>query len=319
MSHSKSNKIAPRLTGSFEEGPQFDTLISVIRTWGGTVVRELGSDYREARRSVAGWMLFQTKWTECLHGAGALREALSDLLDLTGGRVAHLTRSCGMTGRHRTIASLDRGSREGERPMTAPLGPALLTLSSAAARAGTLWTLGELDRAERDTLDDRALRWMADRRLRDAAVVPLDRAGSDLDILEIHLPAALSPTLRAELEVAATAMSAAWRRRQKGRIARLLSATPAIAERLAQEAPAARPSPLSPVNPLGLTAAELRICVLFRDGHPPHQMAQHLKLSESTLRTHLRSIYAKAGVAGQLDLVRLLLAAEPDKPPRMAG
>ncbi len=48
-------------------------------------------------------------------------------------------------------------------------------------------------------------------------------------------------------------------------------------------------------------------------------MAQHLKVSESTLRTHLRSIYAKAGVAGQLDLVRLLLSADPDKPPRMAG
>jgi DNA-binding CsgD family transcriptional regulator len=264
-------------------------------------------------------MLFQTKWTECLHGAGGLREALSELLDLTGGRVAHLTRHCALTGRHRTIASLDRGAREGERPMTAPLGPALLTLSGAAARAGTLWTLGDLDRPERDTLDDRALRWMADRRLRDSAVIPLDRGGSDLDILEIHFPAALSPAFRAELEVAATAMSAAWRRRQKGRIARLLSATPAIAERLAQEAPAARPSPLSPVNPLGLTAAELRICVLFRNGHPPHQMAQHLKVSESTLRTHLRSIYAKAGVGGQLDLVRLLLAAEPDKPPRMAG
>ena len=292
----------------------------MIRTWGGTVVRELGSDYREARRSVAGWMLFQTKWTECLHGAGALRETLSDLLDLTGGRVAHLTRHCGLTGRHRTIASLDRGAREGERPMTTPLGPSLLTLSGAAARAGTLWTLADLDRAERDTLDDRALRWMADRRLRDTAVIPLDRAG-----LRPRHPRTPSPrgpvsaTLRAELDVAATAMSAAWQRRQKGRIARLLSATPAIAERLAQEASTARPSPLSPANPLGLTAAELRICVLFRNGHPAHEMAQHLKVSESTLRTHLRSIYAKAGVGGQLDLVRLLLAADPDKPPRMAG
>ncbi len=282
-------------------------------------MRELGSDYREARRSVAGWMLFQTKWTECLHGAGALRETLSDLLDLTGGRVAHLTRHCGLTGRDRTIASLDRGAREGERPMTTPLGPSLLRLSGAAARAGTLWTRADLDRPEHERLDDRALRWTADRRLRDTAVIPLDRSGSDLDLLEIHFPAVLSSTLRAELAVAATAMSVAWQRRQKGRIARILSATPALAERLAQDTLVARPSPLSPANPLGLTAAELRICVLFRNGHPPQQMAQHLKVSESTLRTHLRSIYAKAGVAGQLDLVRLLLSADPDKPPRMAG
>jgi DNA-binding CsgD family transcriptional regulator len=264
-------------------------------------------------------MIFQTKWTECLHGAGALRETLSDLLDLTGGRVAHLARTCSLTGRQRTIASLDRGARDGERPMTVPLGPSLLALSEVVARAGTLWTLAELDRAERDALDDRALRWMADRRLRDAAVIPLDRAGADLDLVEIHVPAPLSPALHAELEVAATAMSVAWRRRQRGRIARLLSASPAIAERLAQDAPAARLSPLSPANPLGLTAAELRICVLFRNGHPAHQMAQHLKVSDSTLRTHLRSIYAKAGVGGQVDLVRLLLAAEPDGPSRMAG
>jgi DNA-binding CsgD family transcriptional regulator len=307
------------LTASIEESLDFDTLNTVICAWGGTVVRELGSDYREARRSVAGWMLFQTKWTECLHGAGALRETLSDLLDLTGGRVAHLTRSCGLTGRHRTIASLDRGAREGERPMTTPLGPSLLNLSGAAARAGTLWTRSDLDRPEHETLDDRALRWMADRRLRDTVVIPLDRAGTDLDLIEIHFPAVLPSPLRGELDVAAMAMAAAWQRRQKGRIARLLSATPAIAERLAQDAPAARPSPLSPANPLGLTAAELRICVLFRNGHPPQQMAQHLRVSESTLRTHLRSIYAKAGVAGQLDLVRLLLSAEPDKPPRLAG
>jgi hypothetical protein len=43
------------------------------------------------------------------------------------------------------------------------------------------------------------------------------------------------------------------------------------------------------------------------------------KIWDSTLRTHLRSIYAKAGVAGQLDVVRLLFAPEPDKPPRLEG
>jgi DNA-binding CsgD family transcriptional regulator len=163
------------------------------------------------------------------------------------------------------------------------------------------------------------MRWMTDRRIRDVAVMPLDRSGSDLDMMEIHFPAGIPASLRATLEVAATSASAAWRRRQRGRIARILSASPAIAERLSAEEPALRPSPLSPVNPLGLTAAELRICVLFRDGHPVNDLARHLRISDSTLRTHLRSIYAKAGVGGQVDLVRLLLAAGSESPARLAG
>ena len=264
-------------------------------------------------------MLFQTKWTECLHGAGSLRETMSDLVDLTGARVALLYRSCEMTGRARMISALDRGARAGERPVTVPLGPSLLAGSARAARSGTLWTLSDLDRAEREALDRQALRWSADRRLKDAAVMPLDRSGTSLDLLELHFPATLPASLLAELEIAAVVASAAWRRREKGRIARLLSATPAIAERLAQEVPAARPSPLSPANPLGLTAAETRICALFRDGHPAHGMADHLKISESTLRTHLRSIYAKAGVAGQVDLVRLLLSPDPGLWSRATG
>jgi DNA-binding CsgD family transcriptional regulator len=168
--------------------------------------------------------------------------------------------------------------------------------------------MSDLDPAERDSLDERALRWMADRRFRDVAVMPLDRTGSDFDLIEIHFHAAIPASSRATLEVAAASASAAWRRRQKGRIARLLSATLALTERLSAAEPSTMLSPLSSANPLGLTAAELRICVLFRDGHPTHDLARHLGVSESTLRTHLRNIYAKAAVGGQVDLVRLLLS-----------
>jgi DNA-binding CsgD family transcriptional regulator len=277
------------------------------------------SEFSHFRRSAAGWMLFQTKWTECLHGVGSLREALSDLLELSGGRLALICRSSESAGRHRIISTLDRGARAGERPITVPFGPSILKASARGARPGTLWTMGDLDPVDRDSLDDRALRWMADRSFRDVAVMPLDRTGADLDLMEIHFPAAVPPSLRATLEVAAASASAAWRRREKGRIARLLSATPALAERLSGAEPPTMLSPLSPANPLGLTAAELRICVLFRDGHPTHDLASYLRISESTLRTHLRSIYAKAGVGGQVDLVRLLLSAGTEQKTWQAG
>jgi DNA-binding CsgD family transcriptional regulator len=282
-------------------------------------MRDMVSEFSHFGRSAAEWMLFQTKWTECLHGAGSLREALSDLLELSGGRVILICRSSETAGRHRVVSSLDRGARAGERPITMPLGPSILRASARGARPGTLWTLGDLDPVERDRLDERAVRWMADRRFRDVAVLPLDRSGSDLDLMEIHFPTVIPASLRGTLEVAAAAASAAWRRRQKGRIARLLSVAPALAERLSAAEPALAPTPLSPANPLGLTAAETRICVLFRDGHPMHDLARQLRISESTLRTHLRSIYAKAGVGGQVDLVRLLLATGSEPQARLVS
>lgn len=271
------------------------------------------------RQSMMKWMLFQMKWTECLQGAGSLRETMSDLADLTGARVALLYRCCEMTGRSRMISALDRGARAGERPVTIPIGPSLLSASARGAKAGTLWTLADLDRSEREGLDQRSLLWSADRRLKDAAVVPLDRSSNSLDLLELHFPSVLDAPLRAELEIAAVAASAAWRRRAKGRIARLLSATPGITERLAREVQSDRVSPLSPANPLGLTAAEMRICALLSSGYPAHAMTSHLKISESTLRTHLRSIYAKAGVGGQVDLVHLLLSSGTGQPAWQAG
>jgi DNA-binding CsgD family transcriptional regulator len=264
-------------------------------------------------------MLFQTRWTECLHGAGAFGDSLSDLLDLCGGRAVVLHRTCEITRRTRTVAMLDRGARVGDRPLAAPLGVSLLRLSVPAARPGTLWVLSDFDRSERDGLDERTLAWMADRRLRDTVVVPLDRSGTDLDILEIHFQAPVSQSLRASLEVAAIAASTAWRRRQKGRISRLLSAAPSIAGRVERQGEADRTSPLAPGNPLDLTGAEMRVCVLLRNGHSSREMTDILRISDSTLRTHLRSVYAKVGVSGQMELVRLLLSTGPDIPSRLAS
>ena len=282
-------------------------------------MRDVSGDFCELRGSAAGWLLFQTRWTECLHGAGCLRDALSDLSDLTGGRAIVIHRTCELTGRTRTVAMLDRGARAGDRPLALPLGVSLLRLSVPAARPGTLWVLSDFDRAEREGLDPRALDWMADRRLRDAVVVPLDRSGTDLDVLEIHFQAPVSQRLRESLEVAASAASTAWRRRQEGRISRLLSATPAIAGSFERQDGAGRASPLAPGNPLDLTGAEMRVCVLLRNGHSSREMTEILRISDSTLRTHLRSVYSKVGASGQIELVRLLLSTGPDVPSRLAS
>jgi DNA-binding CsgD family transcriptional regulator len=251
-------------------------------------------------------MLFQMKWTESLHGSGSLRDALTELSEIFGAPVVHLHRTCTRSGRQRTIASVDRDAREGARPLTRGVGPALLASVGTRARHGTLWTRGEVEDTPGSVIDERTTRWMSDRRFREVAIIPLSWSETEIDILELYLPARLSAHVRAHLECVAAAVAAAWARREKGMITRRLSAAPAISGTAARTNHDAV-SLLSPSNPSRLTAAEMRICGMVESGATTSDISRTLRISESTLRTHLRSIYAKTGVGGQVELVHALL------------
>lgn len=255
-------------------------------------------------------MLFQMKWTECLQGTGSLRECLGDLSDIFGAEVVHLHRACEETGRQRTIASVDRDARRGARPLTRAIGPAILASARSRARPGTVWLLEDDEKLTASHREERAFRWLSDRGIREVAAIPLDRDGMETDILELYMPVPLRAQSRTHLECLASAAATAWSRRQKGRISRVLSAMPAVTERLAQELTPRGATLLSPSNPANLTAAEMRICAMFSAGHSTTDLTRALQISDSTLRTHLRNIYAKTGVSGQVELVRVLLSAQ---------
>lgn len=266
--------------------------------------------------SLSGFMYaaslsFMTRWAECLHGGGSLRETLSEFSDLSQATVVHLYRVNAGTGAQRAIATLDRQAAGGARPFVRAHGPALAGQTLSRAKPGTLWTMQELDRNAASRLDTRVLGWMDARGFRDAALIPLSPADDETDMLEFHMTAQLDPVRRRSIETLAVAMADAWGRRPKGRIARILRAAPAIQDRLSQLSQSV--DPLSDSNPFGLTAAELRICGMVRQGMPVSEANRSLGIAESTLRTHLRSIFAKTGVAGQVGLVRMLLQPDPTR------
>ena len=173
------------------------------------------------------------------------------------------------------------------------------------AKPGTLWAMQDLDRDAASHLDARVLGWMEDRSLREAMLIPLSHSGDQVDVLEFYLSAPLDRSRRLGMETLAAAAAEAWGRRPEGRIARILRAAPAIDAHLGSTRAGAHP--LSESNPLGLTAAEFRICGMIQRGAGLDEASKSLGIADSTLRTHLRSIFAKAGVAGQVGLVRLLL------------
>jgi DNA-binding CsgD family transcriptional regulator len=53
----------------------------------------------------------------------------------------------------------------------------------------------------------------------------------------------------------------------------------------------------------GVTLAEARVAVCLADDRTPAEVAAHLDIALSTVRTHLKRLYDKTGAAGQRDLV----------------
>ena len=58
----------------------------------------------------------------------------------------------------------------------------------------------------------------------------------------------------------------------------------------------------------GLTPTEVKVACEFARGHSYKQVAQRLKISEDTVRAHIKQIYPKTRVNRQSDLVRLVLS-----------
>jgi DNA-binding CsgD family transcriptional regulator len=58
----------------------------------------------------------------------------------------------------------------------------------------------------------------------------------------------------------------------------------------------------------GLTPTQARIALEFARGHSYKQVARRLRISEETVRSHVKVIYPRTGVNRQADLVRLVLS-----------
>ncbi|MDN3575000.1 helix-turn-helix transcriptional regulator [Methylobacterium longum] len=129
------------------------------------------------------------------------------------------------------------------------------------------------------------------------------------------------PVFRAMIAVAAGGTVTLARR---GGGNAVVSALPLCGERRRSTAPrAARVALFVQDNPCGphaiellgraysLTGAELRVLLGLADDATPADIAKRYGIAPSTVRTHLKSLFAKTGAKRQKDLVKLLLAIPP--------
>jgi len=67
------------------------------------------------------------------------------------------------------------------------------------------------------------------------------------------------------------------------------------------------PDPSTLVELFNLTFAEARLAVALSKGETVHDVAEQFKIKVSTVRSHLRTVFAKTGASRQSDLVRMVL------------
>ncbi len=246
-------------------------------------------------------------WCEALYGDMSLQDAFACLVRGLGAEAGMLVRTYLNEFRPIRVAIHDcKPDCDGHSLKTTYadgyFGPHL-----AKPRAASVW-LGSAHADEQGADPAPALgEWQAARRMREFAVLVLSGGPVTRDHIELHFRNPISLDVQASLGAVLPTMARTWATRQLGLITRTV-----IRERLAtgvESAKVARMPLLSLSNPAHLSRAEFRVCLLLSRGLSVLGVSAELSLSEATVRSHLRNIYAKTETTGLAELVFLLLGS----------
>ena len=234
-------------------------------------------------------------WCDGLQEGGRIVEGLEALSRAFGARRASLTRISRDTKKSRSVTwDPDTGDLPGRSFADAVLG-----IYTFSAMAGSVWPGAMVSSgAEGEGLR----RFQSSRGLHEVIVMPIAVGPRAVDCLEFHFPEP-ADTRYGLFNMLADSLVRSWARRSPGR----------FLEELLRTGRSERPwhgedDLLGAANPARLSRSEYRICMMLTRGLSGSALARELDIRPTTLRTHLRNIYAKTGAGGQAELVVLLLS-----------
>lgn len=247
-------------------------------------------------------------WCDALGGAAALTDALQDLVLGLGADAGMIVRTNLQDGRPVRLATCDLAAdRPGRRPLARSYADSYFGAPMLAALAATVW-VGSAH-AEDQTGDPALADWQEARGMHEFVVMVLSSAGATRDHLELHFRDRLTPAQDRALGAILPEMARVWSLRRVGMVTRSI---------VNHRSPAMRPQRsvlrqpiLSMDNPAQLSRAEFRVCLLLSRGLLVQAVAEELSLSEATIRTHLRNIYAKTDCSCLAELVFRLMDTRP--------
>lgn len=188
------------------------------------------------------------------------------------------------------------------RSIDVSFAPAICKSDLLRAKTGSIWFGTRADLDDHETLSE----IYAGAQLTESVYLLLDRSTSNADFLEIHFGHPIREGFAQYMSLVGPVLSDCWKKRALGRFAEAKLAKAPVKP----ETPASK-NILSLDNPCRLSRAEYRVCSLLARGLNNNALVSELSVTMSTLRTHLRNIYAKTETCSQSELVHALLA-----PPR---
>ncbi|MFD2739582.1 LuxR C-terminal-related transcriptional regulator [Sulfitobacter aestuarii] len=237
-------------------------------------------------------------WHAALGGQGRLDRVLALLRRQTGARRVVLLRIQG----ERVQCLAEAG--EARTAPAAALARHLLRTGGTSPGPGRLWQLSDMRGDPGFAASSAATTIAQSAGLHELCLIVLDctKNGLDMIALDFDRDPDLHPQL--PLTLIAQALAEGWARRMPG-LAAAMAPGPAPGA-----TPPRQPHPdsadiLGSDNPCGLSRAEQRVCRLLLRGDKAAQIATALNLRVATVRSHLRSIYAKSGTDGQVALIAL--------------
>jgi DNA-binding CsgD family transcriptional regulator len=236
-------------------------------------------------------------WLEATQGRMDFDTAFARLVSAVGADAGCIVRRPAATGRSFLISCHDRARSSTVRPLEASFAADCLGDAFRNAEAGRLWTFRNDPGAIRGS---GYVEWSAARGFRDMIVLVLAGSGGVRDHVELHFAEDAGPDTLATLAAFLPSMARAWAARRIGLVSSLTS-------RRTAPPPLPPAQALSAANPFRLSRAEFRICVLLSRGHSVASLIEETGLCEATIRSHLRTVYAKTGCASLAELVFRLL------------
>lgn len=247
-------------------------------------------------------------WCDALHGDLALEDAFTALATGLGAEAGLLVRTHMNDFRPIRIAVWDRLGTRSSSPLKTSFADGRFGPHMARPRPATIWLASQHDG---DGDADPALEtWQARRGMSEFAVLVLASGPTTRDHIELHFKNQISVAMQSALSVVVPTMARTWASRQVGLVTRTV-----VNHRITQDPGPMRPARkalLGPANPARLSRAEFRVCLLLSRGLSVLGVASELAVSEATVRSHLRSIYAKTETSGLAELVFNLLRAKPE-------
>ena len=251
-------------------------------------------------------------WCEALNGAVSLQTALTDLVAGLGAEAGVIVRTQMNDPRPVRIAHCDLARGTPTRPLQRCFADAYFGPLIYRARSATIWQA----RAHADdaTGDPSLAEWQAARRMKEFVVLVLSSGPQTRDHIELHFREPLSVAVETSISCMLPGMVRVWASRRVGLITRTIINHRSNAA--SDFHTVGRVKILGSENPLRLSRAEFRVCLLLGSGLMVQAVAKELSLSEATVRTHLRNIYSKTECNSLAELVFRLMDGRsiPDMP-----